>query len=147
MVTDPWPLRGYCHVTVPDARVPTMTVPAAQVIAVDVIHSISPNMVAPPSKFYTVSNVLFCKYGGANIAVKNWMSNFICLSQTRPLWNWLVEKQDIHKELGFLCCFPNCFIVYPVVTVYYCLGSPSSTISLCALKLYFGYQKVTSKPF
>ena len=33
-------------------------------------------MVAPPSIFYTVSTVLFHKYGGANDAVTNCMSHF-----------------------------------------------------------------------
>ena len=26
--------------------------------------------------------------------------NFLCLSQPRPFWNWLMEKRDMPKELG-----------------------------------------------
>ena len=26
--------------------------------------------------------------------------NFLCFSQPRPLWNWIMETQDIPKELG-----------------------------------------------
>ena len=26
--------------------------------------------------------------------------NFLCLSQPRPLWNWLMETRDMSKELG-----------------------------------------------
>ena len=40
-------------------------------------------MVAPPSKFYTVSTVLFHKYGGANVAVTICMSHFYIVSPTK----------------------------------------------------------------
>ena len=28
--------------------------------------------------------------------------NFLCSSQPRPLWNWIMETQDITKELGLI---------------------------------------------
>ena len=42
-----------------------------------------------------------------------------------------------------LCCFPNCYIIYPVGTVYYCPGNLYKTISSGALKFYIGFKKVT----
>ena len=57
-------------------------------------------VVYTPLKFYAVSNMLFHKYRGANVAVTNWMSQFLCLSQPSPLWNWLTETRDMPKELG-----------------------------------------------
>ena len=42
--------------------------------------------------------------------------------------------------------FPNFPIIYPVGIVYYFPGQPFNSISLVALKLYFGFQKVTSEP-
>ena len=52
------------------------------------------------SKFYTVSTVFFHNNGEANVAVTNFMSNFLCLSQLIPLWNWQIETRDMPKELG-----------------------------------------------
>ena len=40
-------------------------------------------MVAPLSKFYTVSTVLFHKYGGSNVAVTNCMSHFSMFFPTK----------------------------------------------------------------
>ena len=40
-------------------------------------------MVTCPSKFYTVSTVLFHKYVGANVAVTNWMSHFSIFVPTK----------------------------------------------------------------
>ena len=45
-----------------------------------------------------------------------------------------------------LCCFTNCSIIYPVVTVYYFPGHPYNTISSGALNFYIGFKKVTSEP-
>ena len=45
-----------------------------------------------------------------------------------------------------LCIITNCFIIYPVVTVYYCPYHPSNTISSGTLKCFVGFQKVTYKP-
>ena len=46
----------------------------------------------------------------------------------------------------FLCRFPSCYIVYPVVPVYHFPGHPSNTISSGALKIYVDLQTVTSEP-
>ena len=40
-------------------------------------------VVAPPSKMYTLSTVLFHKYGEANVAVKNFMSHFSMFVPTK----------------------------------------------------------------
>ena len=40
---------------------------------------------APPSKIYTVSTVLFHKYGGTNVVVKNVMLHFSMFVPARPL--------------------------------------------------------------
>ena len=40
-------------------------------------------MVAHPSKFYTISTVLFHKYGGENVAFTNFMSNFSTFVPTK----------------------------------------------------------------
>ena len=45
-----------------------------------------------------------------------------------------------------LCCFTNCYIIYPVVPVYYCPGHPSNTILSSALIFYVGFQKVMPGP-
>ena len=45
-----------------------------------------------------------------------------------------------------LCCFPDCSMIYPVWTVYYCPGHPSNTILSGNLKFYVGFQKVKSEP-
>ena len=51
------------------------------------------------------------------------------------------------KVIGIiLCFFPNCSIIYPVGTVYYCLGQPSHTISSGNLKFNVGSQKFMSEP-
>ena len=50
------------------------------------------------------------------------------------------------RHWGFLCQFPNCPIIYPVVTVYYCPGHLSNTISLISLKIYVDFQKLSSEP-
>ena len=54
-------------------------------------------VVAPPSKLYAVSTVLFYKYGGANVAVKISYHTFLCLSQPSPLLNWLMETRYMPK--------------------------------------------------
>ena len=56
-------------------------------------------VVACSSIFYTAFTVLFHKYGVANTAVTNWMSQFLFFPQPRPLRNWLMETWDITKEL------------------------------------------------
>ena len=82
-------------------------------------------MVAPSSKFYTVSTVLFQKNGGANVAVTNCVPHFSMFSPTKfnvKLYN----GNTVHaQEIGVvLCRFPNCAIVYSVIPVYYFPGCP-----------------------
>ena len=45
-----------------------------------------------------------------------------------------------------LYCFTNCSVINPVGTVYYYPYQPSNTISSGAIKVYVGFQKVTSEP-
>ena len=45
-----------------------------------------------------------------------------------------------------LCCFPNCYIIYTLVPVYYFTGQPSNNISSGALEFYVGFKKITSEP-
>ena len=51
------------------------------------------------------------------------------------------------KGIGIILCrFPNCYIIYQVVPVYYYPGHPFNNISSCALKLYVGFQRIAYKP-
>ena len=43
--------------------------------------------------------MLFHKYVGANVSVKNACHTFLCFSPLRPLWNWLTETWYMPKEL------------------------------------------------
>ena len=56
-------------------------------------------VVATSSKVYKVYNMLFHKYGGEKFSITNRMSHFLCLSQPRPLKNWLMKTWYISKEL------------------------------------------------
>ena len=104
-------------------------------------------MVAHPSKFYTVSTGLFHKDGGANVAVTNCMSHFSMFFPTKATAKLANGNTGHAQEIGIILChFPNCSIIYPVGTVYYCPGHPSNTISSGALKFYIGFKKVTSEP-
>ena len=104
-------------------------------------------VVVPPSKFYTVSTVLFHKYVGANFAVTNCMSHFSMFVQTKATLKLANENTGHAQGIGvILCQFHNCSIIYPVVTVYYCPDQPFNTISSGALKFYIGFKKVTSEP-
>ena len=97
-------------------------------------------VVAPHSKMYTVSSVLFHKDGGDNIAVTNCMSHFSMFVPNKAMVK-LANVNTVHSQvIGIiLCCFPNCSIIYPVGPVYYCPGQPSKTISSGALKFYDGF--------
>ena len=88
-------------------------------------------VVTPPSKFYTVYTVFFNKYGGANVAVANYMSHFSMFLPTKTTVK-LANGNTEHTQgiRIILCCFPNCSIMYPVGPVYYYPGHPSNTISL-----------------
>ena len=97
-------------------------------------------VVAPPSKFYTVSTVLFHKDGGANFAVTNCMSRFSIFVPTKFTVNLANGNTGHVQGIGIIICrFPNCSIIYPVGPVYYCPGHPSNTISSGDLKFYIGF--------
>ena len=103
-------------------------------------------MVAPTSKFYTVSTVLVHKYGGANAAVTNLMSHFSMLVPTKATVKLANGNTGHDQVIGIvLCRFPNFSIIYPVGPVYYCPGHPSNTISSGVLKFYICFKKVTSE--
>ena len=91
-------------------------------------------VVAPPTKIYTVSTVLFHKDGGANVAVTNCMSHFSMFVPTKATVK-LANGNTVHAQgIGIILCrFPNFSIIYPVGPVYYCSGHPSNTISSGAL--------------
>ena len=97
-------------------------------------------VVDPYSKFYTVSTVLFHKYGGANVEVTNYMSHF-SMSVTTKSTVKLAIVNTVHAQgIGIILCrFPNCSVIYLVGIVYYCPGHPSNTISLGALNFYAGF--------
>ena len=103
-------------------------------------------MVTPLSKFYTVSTVLFHKYGGVNVAVKNFMSHFYMFVPTKANVKLANGNTGHAQVIGIILCrFPNCLIIYPAGPVYYCPGYSSNTISSGALKFYIGFKKVTSE--
>ena len=88
-------------------------------------------MVDPYLNNYTVSTVLFHKYGGENVGVTNCMSHFSMFIPTKANVK-LYNGNTLHAQvIGMISCnFPNCLIIYPVVTVYYLPGHPSNTIPL-----------------
>ena len=96
------------------------------------------------SKHFTVSNVLFCKYEGANVVVTNCMSHFSMFFPTKDTVELANGNTGNSQVIGIiLCSFNNCSIIYLVGPVYYFPGYPSITISYGALKFYVGSQKVT----
>ena len=104
-------------------------------------------LVAPSSKFYTVSNVLFHKDEGANVTVTNCMSNISMFFSTKSTVKLANGNTGHDKVIGaILCHFPNWSIIYPLEPVYYFPCDPSNTISSCALKFYVGFQRITSEP-
>ena len=97
-------------------------------------------VLAPPSKIYTFSTVLFNKYRGTNVVVANCMSRFSMFVPTKATVKLSYGNKRHEQEIGvILCRFPNCSIIYLVGLIYYCPGHPSSTISSGALKLYVGF--------
>ena len=101
-------------------------------------------VVALNSKFYTVSTVLFHKYGGANVAVANCMSHFSMFVPTKATMKLDNGNTGHNQIIGIiLCCFPNCSIIYKMGTVYYCQGRPANTLSPVSLKFYVCSRKVT----
>ena len=104
-------------------------------------------MFSPPSKNYTVSTVLFHKYGGFNVEVTNCISKFSMFIPTNATVKLANGNTGHYQGIGIvLCRFTNCFIVYTVGPVYYFPCHPSNTISSGDLKLYVGFQKVESEP-
>ena len=104
-------------------------------------------VVSPPSKFYSLSTVLFHKDGGANVAVTNCMSHFSMFVPTKATVKVANGNTGHAQVIGIiLCLLPNCSIIYPVGPVYYFPDHPSNTISSGALNFYIGFLKVTSEP-
>ena len=92
-------------------------------------------VVAPSSKFYKVSTVLFHKDEGANIVVTNCMSYFSMFVPT----NVTVKFDNVntgHAQFIWivLCNFPNFPILDSVGLVHYFTGHPSNNILFGALK-------------
>ena len=82
-------------------------------------------MVAPPSKVYSVSNVLSHKDGGANASLTNCMSQFSMFVPTKATLKLANGNTGHAQEFGIILCrFTNCPIIYPVEPVYYFLGHP-----------------------
>ena len=97
-------------------------------------------VVAPPSKIYKNSTVLFYKYGGTNVAVKNCISHFSMFSPTKSTVVFSNENTGHAQGIGvILCRFPNFLIIYPNGPVSYCRVQPSNTRSSGALKFYVGF--------
>ena len=86
------------------------------------LHMLQDLLVVPPSSnFYTVYNVLFHKYGGMNVAVKNSMSQFSMFVPTNATVKFANVNMVHSQGIGIILChFTNCPIIYPVVPVYYC---------------------------
>ena len=95
---------------------------------------------SPYFKMYTVSTVLFHKYVGANVAVKNCISQFSIFFPTKATVK-MANGNTVHTQwIGIILChFTNCSIIYPVGPVYYFPGHPSNTISSGALEFYIGF--------
>ena len=71
-------------------------------------------------------------------------SMFLPIEATAKLAN---QNTGYAQVIGIIsCCFPNCYILYPVGPFYYCPGHPYDTISSGALKFYVGFEKLTSEP-
>ena len=95
-------------------------------------------VVAPPSKFYTLSTVLFHKYRGEKVAVKDCMSHFSMFVSTKSTVKMANRNTGHTQGVGIILCrFPNFSLIYPVGPVHYFPGHPSNTISSGALKCWF----------
>ena len=64
----------------------------------------------------------------------------LCFSPTKATVK-LANGNTGHAQVNgiILCRLPNCSIIYPVGTVYYCPGHPCNTISSGVLKFYIGF--------
>ena len=66
-------------------------------------------VVAPSSKFYTVSTVLFHKDGEANVAVTDNMSHFSMFFPTKDTVKFANENTGHAQRIGIILCrFPTC---------------------------------------
>ena len=103
-------------------------------------------VVTPSSKSYTVSTVLFHINGGQNVAVTNCLSHFSMFVPTKATVK-LANGNTVHAQgIGIILCrSPNCSIIYTMEPDYYFPDQAPNTISLGALKFYFGSQNVTSE--
>ena len=73
-------------------------------------------VVAPPSKFYTVSTMLFHKYRGANFSVKKFMSHFSMFVPNKDTVKLANGNTGNYQWIGIILCrFPNCSIIYTVM--------------------------------
>ena len=91
--------------------------------------------------------MLFHKYGGANVAVTNFMPHFSMSVPTKATVKLANGNTGHAQGIGIILCrFPKCYIIYPVGRVYYCPGHLSNTMPSGTLKFYIGFKKVTSKP-
>ena len=72
-------------------------------------------LVNPYSKIYTISTVLFHKYGEPNVLVTNCMSHFSMFVPTKATVK-LSNGNTVHAQvIGIiLCCFSNYLIIYIV---------------------------------
>ena len=77
-------------------------------------------VVSSPLKVYTVSTVLFHKYGGENVAITNCMSHFSMFVPTKATVKLDNGNMGHAQGIGvILCRFPKWSIIYLVVPVYY----------------------------
>ena len=92
--------------------------------------------------------MFFHKGRGANISVTNSMSCFYMFVPTKATLK-LANGNMVHAQVIVIIffLFPNCPIIYPVGSVYYCPSHPSNTISSGALEFYVGFQKFASENF
>ena len=57
-------------------------------------------VVSPPTKLYIHLLCCFIKTEEQMLQSQIACHTFLCMSQPKPLWNWLMETRDITKELG-----------------------------------------------
>ena len=74
------------------------------------------------------------------------MSHFSMFVPTKSDVKFANENMGHAQVIGIIWFnFTNFPIIYPAVTVYYCPGNPSNTISSGDLQFHLGFQKVTSE--
>ena len=85
------------------------------------LHMLQDRLVVPnSSKFYTISTVLFHRYGGANVGITNFMSHFYMFVPSKDILKIARGNTGHAQGIGIiLCSFTNFTIIYPMVPVYY----------------------------